>query len=133
MSEENVELIQRAFDTFNRRDLGAFLALMDPNVEFTPYEVAVQGGDPYRGHYGIRRWWEETFEVLPDIRVEPGEIRDLGDVTLTHGRLRGEGASSGAAFDRVLWHVARWRDKKQVWWSAFDTEADALEAIGLSE
>ena len=35
--------------------------------------------------------------------------------------------------DTALWHVARSRDKRQVCWSAFDTEAEALEAAGLSE
>jgi ketosteroid isomerase-like protein len=34
MSEENVELNQRANDAFNRRDLDALLALSDPDVEF---------------------------------------------------------------------------------------------------
>ncbi|HKP88409.1 MAG TPA: nuclear transport factor 2 family protein [Thermoleophilaceae bacterium] len=130
---ENVELIQRSFDSFNGRDLDAFLGLMDPEVEFTPYERALEGLGPYRGHDGVRTWWEEAFTALPEFRVEPREIRDLGDVTLTHGRLRGQGGASGAAFDRQLWHVAKWRDKRQIWWSAFESEADALEAVGLSE
>jgi ketosteroid isomerase-like protein len=34
MSEENVELAHRAYDAFNRRDLDAFLAFNDPEVEF---------------------------------------------------------------------------------------------------
>jgi hypothetical protein len=46
MSQENVELSHRANDAFNRRDLDAFLALMDPGVEFTPYERAIQGLGP---------------------------------------------------------------------------------------
>ena len=133
MSQENVEFIQRAFDAFNQRDLHTFLELMDPEVEFTPYERAVEGLGPYRGREGVRTWWKEAFAAFPDFRVEPREVRDLGDVTLTHGRLRGQGASSGATFDRELWHIAKWRDKKQIWWSAFDTEAEALEAAGLQE
>jgi hypothetical protein len=47
MSQENVDLNYRAIDAFNRRDLGAYLALTDPDIEFTPYEVWVQGGSPY--------------------------------------------------------------------------------------
>jgi hypothetical protein len=43
MSQENVDLTHRVIDTFNRRDLGAYLALTDAEVEFTPYEVWVQG------------------------------------------------------------------------------------------
>ena len=133
MSRENVELTYRAHDTFNQRDLDAFLALNDPDVEFTPYEVGVQGGEPYRGHGGIRGWWEETFGVLPDLRSEIYEVRDLGDMTVVHGRLRGHGAGSGASFERTLWQVIEWRDGKQAWWCAFGSEAEALEAMGLRE
>ena len=79
MSRENVELTYRAHDAFNRRDLQAFLALMHPDTEFTPYEVAVQGGTPYRGREGMRTWPEESLEVLPDLVVELDEVRDLGE------------------------------------------------------
>jgi ketosteroid isomerase-like protein len=79
MSQENVGMVYQAIDAFNRRDLDGFLALMDPDVEFTPYEVAVQGGRPYRGHDGVRTWWEESFAVLPDLRAEIDEVRDGGD------------------------------------------------------
>lgn len=131
MSQENVELSHRAIDFFNRRDLDSYLALMDPEVEFTPYEVWVQGGDPYRGHAGVRRWWKETFEVLPDLLAEVYEVRDLGDMTFVHGRLRGRGAGSAAPIERTMWLAIEWRDGTEVWWSAFGSEADALEAIGL--
>ena len=50
MSQENVELLHRAYDAFNRRDLDALLALCDPDVEFISYTMQVEGGDPYRGH-----------------------------------------------------------------------------------
>jgi ketosteroid isomerase-like protein len=53
VSIRNVELHHQAHDAFNRRDLAGFLSLTSPDVEFTPYEVAVQGGEPYRGHDGV--------------------------------------------------------------------------------
>jgi hypothetical protein len=56
MSQKNVELARRAYDALNRRDLGAFLALMDANMEALPRVVAIEGG--HHGHEGIRRWWE---------------------------------------------------------------------------
>jgi hypothetical protein len=121
MSQENVELTQRAIDAFNRRDLGAYLALHNPDVEFTPYEVWVQGGEPYRGHAGVRSWWEESFAVFPDLRAEVYEIRDFGDKTFTHGRIRGQGAGSGAAIERAMWLVNEWRDKKCVWGCDFES------------
>jgi ketosteroid isomerase-like protein len=131
MSRENVERNYRAIDAFNRRDLTAFLELMDPDIEFTPYEVAVQGGNPYRGHGGVRSWWEESFEVFPDLRAEAYEIRDLGNMTLVRGRIRGQGAGSGTPIERPMWLAMEWRDKKEVWWRACESEAEALEAIRL--
>jgi hypothetical protein len=131
MSREIVELVYRAIDTFNRRDLDAFLALMDPGVEFTPYERVLEGLGPYRGHDGVRTWWEDSFAALPDLSAELSEVRDLGDITFARGRLRGTGAGSGATFERTLWMANEWRNKKQVWWHAFGSEAEALEAVGL--
>jgi hypothetical protein len=133
MSQENIELLHQAIDSFNQRDLDAYLALQDPDVEFTPYERALEGLGPYRGHEGVRTWWEESFAALPDLSAELYEVRDLGDVTFSRGHLRGTGAGSGASFERTLWLVNEWRDKKTVWWRAFESEAEALEAAGLRE
>ena len=133
MSQENVDLSYRVIDAFNRRDLGAYLALIDPEVEFTPYEVWVQGGEPYRGHAGVRAWWEESFAVFPDLRAEAYEIRDFGDRTVACGRIRGQGAGGGASIERSMWLVVEWRNTKTTSWCSFESEAEALEAVGLSE
>jgi ketosteroid isomerase-like protein len=133
MSQENLEIVRRGHETFNRRDLDAYLELHDPDVEFTPYERAVEGLGPYRGHDGVRGWWKEALEVVPDFAVELYELRDLGNLTLVHGRLRGRGAGSGASFDRDYWGLFRCRNARVVWWHAFASEADALESVGLTE
>ena len=46
----------------------AFLALVDPDVEFGPLDVEMEGGGPYRGHDGLRAWLEDQFRVFPDWR-----------------------------------------------------------------
>ena len=92
MSQENVELLHGAIDAFNRRDLDAFLATQDPGGEFTPYERAVEGLGPYRGHDGVRSWWENSFEAFPDLTAELHDVRALGDKTFARGRLYGTGA-----------------------------------------
>jgi ketosteroid isomerase-like protein len=48
MSRENVELVHEANDAFTRRDLGALLALADPDIEVFPLIARLEGG-PYRG------------------------------------------------------------------------------------
>jgi ketosteroid isomerase-like protein len=133
MSEENVELVRRGHETFNGRDLDGYLALHDVDVEFTPYERAVEGLGPYRGHEDVRRWWDEALEVVPDFQVELEEVRDLGDQVLVRGRLHGHGAESGATFDRTYWGLFRCRNERIVWWRAFESEDEALGAAELSE
>ena len=133
MSRENVEVVRRGHDTFNKRDLETYLSLHVPNVDFTPYERAIEGLGPYHGHAGVRQWWRETLEVLPDLQVELKELRDLGDTVLAHGRLNGHGAGSGAFFERMYWGLFRFRDQRIAWWYAFQTEVEALEAAGLRE
>ena len=50
MSQENVELVHRAYDAFNRRDLDAFLGFIDPEVDFTSRVVQVAGA-PEAGRF----------------------------------------------------------------------------------
>jgi ketosteroid isomerase-like protein len=131
MSQENVELSHQVFDAFNRRDLGAYLELMDAEVEAVPLLVAMTGD--YHGHAGIRRWWENLLDVFPDFAVEPVEVRDLGNLTLAALRFGGRGAGSETPFEQAVWQLGEWRDGKCVWWRAYETEAKALEAAGLGE
>jgi ketosteroid isomerase-like protein len=131
MSRENVELYRRAVQAFNNGDLDAFLAVMAEDVEAVPRIGAVEGG--YHGHDGMRRWWESLRDTFPDFRSEVVEVRDLGDRTLAELRNRGHGAGSDLPVEQRSWHVAEWHDKKLVSWRAYGTEAEALEAVGLSE
>ena len=133
MPQENVELHRRAIEAFNQRDLDSFLALMDPNVEFTPYERVMEEVGPYRGHADIRFWWPNAFEAFPDAAVLLDTVQEFGKITIASGRLRGTGAVSGAPFDRQWCGAAKWRDEKMVWWYAYGSEDEALADLGLEE
>ncbi len=133
MSEENVELVYRVNDAVNRRDLDTLLAVADPEVEYSPLVQALEGGGPFRGHAGIRSWWQNMFGIAPDFSTEVEDVRDLGEVTVARVRLRGHGKASGATIDRHAWQVAEWRERKCVRWRTFDSEAMALKSAGLRE
>ena len=132
MSQENVDLVCRAYDAINRRDLDAMIALADPDVECTPLLLKLEGGVPYRGHEGVRSWWRDLFGVFPDYRIEVDEVRDLGNVTVVHARGRGHGMESDAFTEQTFWQVTEWDHGKAIWWGNFLNEAEALEAAGLS-
>jgi ketosteroid isomerase-like protein len=131
MSQENVELHHRGLDAMNRRDLVAFLALMDEDVE-TVSRIAAMEGRLY-GHDGIRRWWESWYDAFPDYEIEVLEVRDLGDVTVAALRALARGAASNLRLEDKLWQASRWRRGKVIWWRSFSTWEEALEAVGLSE
>jgi ketosteroid isomerase-like protein len=131
MSQENVELFHQSIEAVNRRDLNAFLGLMDEDVEAVSRIVAVEGD--LHGHDGIRRWWEEWFGVFPDYEIEVVEMTDLGDVTIAAIRALGHGAGSEVPFEDMVWLAGRWRRGKCVWWRTSYTRDELLEAAGLSE
>jgi hypothetical protein len=93
MSEqENVELVQRAVDAVNRRDLDAYLALQDSGMEFTPYERAVEGLGPYRMtacvHGGKIRSRRSRTSPQSSTMSEPGATKPLRAAAFT-GRAQG--------------------------------------------
>lgn len=131
MSQGNVELAQRVYEAVNRRDLEALLALVDDEVTLLAIAAYVDGG--YHGHGGVRQWWENMFEAFPDYTIDIGEVRDFGNATLAALRILGHGSESGAPFEQRLFQIIEWRFAKAVRVESFRSEAEALEAAGLSE
>jgi hypothetical protein len=60
-------------------------------------------------------------------------VRDLGDLTVTTGRMRGRAADSDTPLDQALWTAAEWRNEKCIWWADYDIEAEAVQAVRLRE
>jgi ketosteroid isomerase-like protein len=128
MSHENVELHRHGVDAVNSRAIDEFLEIASDDIVAASRLVVMEGS--YRGHEGIRRWWRDFFEFLPDYRIELLEIRDLGDATIAHIRGFGHGSATETPVDDRYWQVCRWRDGKCTYWSNFPTEAEALEVVG---
>jgi ketosteroid isomerase-like protein len=133
MSQENVELLGRAHAAFTGRDLDALLALCDPDVEVVSMLMDLEGGHPFRGHDGVRRWYGSLLDIYPDYGSEIEEVRELGDVTIARMRQRGRGRESDAPIEQTNWQVVHARSGKIIRWCFVRTEAEALEAAGLSE
>ena len=68
MSRKNVDRALELLGAFNRRDLDAFVALAHDEIEVESRLVAMEGG--YRGHGGLRRWWEDFLGAFPDYNLE---------------------------------------------------------------
>jgi len=130
MLEENVESFRRGYAAVNRGDIDGLLVTVHPDVEFTSL-IAEAEGETFRGHDGVRRWWNEVVLPLGGLQGDPEEVRDLGDTVVA--RVLGTYRPRGVQVRQTVWNVVRFRDGKATWWQFFRTEEEALEAAGLSE
>jgi ketosteroid isomerase-like protein len=131
MSQEKVELLYRGFDAWNRRDLETAIAGSHADVEITP--VRGPASSTYRGHEGMRRFWDDIIGTFPDFSTEVVEARDLGDYVVGIVRIRGKGTGSAVSSEQTVWFVSQWRDGKLLWYCAYESESEALEALRARE
>jgi ketosteroid isomerase-like protein len=132
MSEENVEVVRRAYEAFNRRDLAAMDAYFAPTFEYVASGAVPGSGGVYRGLEGFREFlgW---FDEFSSVRAELNELIDAGDQVLLGITNWGRGKQSGVESGWHLWIVWTLRDGKIVHGEGFTDRADALEAAGLRE
>jgi ketosteroid isomerase-like protein len=133
MSQENVELVYRAYAAIHRQDLDAYVALHDSGCQIFPRIVSIEGGAPYRGHEGVRAFWTDVQTSFTDWLPELGEVRDLGDIVIAEVHFRARGKDSGVTIDQTIWQAAKARGGRITWWAIYPSEADALKAGGLKE
>ena len=116
---QNVELLYRCYDAFSRRDLDAYLALVDPEWNSRRAISQLEGGSVYRGHDGVRVWWRTLFAVFPDFSSEVLEVREpRRDSLIVSIRVRGHGVEGGVPFEEVWLAGNPWRVTARSTWCA---------------
>jgi ketosteroid isomerase-like protein len=132
--QDATQLVKRAFDAFTRRDLDAFLETVSEDVEFTPTGTAwkARGGAPYRGHEGVRAYFDDAARVWQELEAIPQSFRAEGDNVVVHGRIYAR-AHDGLLVDAPANWVWKVRAGKIVWWSATSDYDEALKAAGMED
>jgi ketosteroid isomerase-like protein len=127
-SEELRAIAATAYDAINAGDLDAFLAVVTDDVEFTSL-VAEAEGQTFRGHSGVRAWWETVRGSISEGRWELLEFEGRDDRGV--GRLRISGTIGDVPVEQTMWQAVRSRGGKACWWAFFRDEEDARLAVGL--
>jgi ketosteroid isomerase-like protein len=133
MSQENVELIRRAFKAFNDRDWDVIPVLFTDDVEWRLIGgfADVMGSD-FRGHEGLRQWltdWVDNLGVQTAIEA----VYDVDDRVAIITRSVAAGGTSGAPATLRSGQVYFFRDGQISAVDNYYEASDALEAVGLSE
>jgi ketosteroid isomerase-like protein len=131
MSEESVELVRRVFEAYNSGDIGRIVAMTDPEFEGEiPPELSAEP-DTYRGHDGIRRYFESFQDAMQEIRFHPERIWDAGDSAVVILRLTAKGRQTAIPVEQRLALAWTFRDGRALRVRAYATREQALKAVGL--
>ena len=121
MPVDNVELLRRGFEAFNRGGIEGLIELIHPDFEAqAPPELTTEPGT-YRGAEGLRRWFDGFEGIMEDIRFEPLDYIPSGDRVLVPVRLLARGRDSGIEVEQRSFQVWTLRDGKAI---RLDTYAD---------
>ena len=132
MSQQNVQIVQLAFEAIRRRDIEALLQLYDADIEFLPLTWTLVECGGYAGHSGVRDYFEEVAQVWEEMRPYAHTTQPVGDHVVVAGGCAVRGIGSGAESDERMAWVITLRNGKIVRHRGYSTPEEALEAVGLA-
>jgi ketosteroid isomerase-like protein len=143
VSEENVALVRRNYEVINSIDRSTeefvdpedvapdLWASLAPDFELHG-RTDVPDPKTYRGREQTKEFWRMLQEVWSELRWEPIEFTDLGDVVLVEARIVAVGRGSDLPIEADETDVFWFRDGKIARLQGFATKEEALEAIRAS-
>ena len=134
MSQENVEIVERAVAAVNDRDIDSYLACCTADVRMENANAPIEGA--YEGADGIRRFFADMLDTAPDFRITIERLESIGtDRVLGFMRLNMSGRTSGIILgsDMPSANLYDFTDGKIKRVRIFFDRQEALEAAGLSE
>jgi ketosteroid isomerase-like protein len=134
MSQENVEIVLRSTDAYNRRDLDGMLESWAQDGVWDWSNARSFDAGVYRGHSEIRAFLEGFLAAWDEVRFNivdgPEEVEEGLLITENVAYLRGR---DGIEVKARSAHLITIRNGEQTSLTLYQTKQDALEAAGLSE
>ncbi|HYU61174.1 MAG TPA: nuclear transport factor 2 family protein [Solirubrobacterales bacterium] len=132
MSRDNVELMREGLEAFERDGVEALLDYIHPEFEVTtPPSLSVEP-DTYRGHDGVRRYFDSFYEVMDEVRFVPEEFIEVGDRVVIPLQVVARGRETGIEATQRVFQVWSARDGKAIRVEVFPTREEAIAAAQRS-
>jgi len=132
MSDENLDVVRRAIDAYNRRDFEAIRALNHPDVEVDWSASRGLGAGIYRGSDEAIDFMRDFLETFEDVRMEPDRYVEAGDLVVvpntTH--IRGRDGIETVARSALFFEL---REGRVTQIRLYQETSEALDAAGLTE
>ena len=129
-----MEIVKRAIAAFNDRDVDGYLACCTPEIQMENPLKAIEG--VYAGSEGIRRFFADVFDTIPDFRITIERLESVGtDRVLGFTRLNASGRGSGISLgnDIASTSLYDFTDGRIKRIRVFLDRREAFEAVGLSQ
>ena len=135
MSQKNVEAMRRVYEAMACGDFWAAREVFHPEIEWSwsPSMSGLTGVDTYHGIEGVEAATRDSFEAWDLLWQEAQEFIEVGDDVVVLLRQHGRPKGSTREIEGEAGQVWTFRDNRVIRFKSFDTPADALEAVGLSE
>jgi ketosteroid isomerase-like protein len=134
MVQENVELVRRAVDLFNRKEIDQALTAMDENFEMDWSNSIGPLRGVYRGRKAVAELFQSFIEAWDEVRWDPQEFVEVDEArVIVVNRVRMRGKRSGVAVEATgvqMWTIVDGKGRKV---KLYQTKAEALEAARLPE
>jgi ketosteroid isomerase-like protein len=133
VSRADIEVLRRAYEAFNRRDLDALTGFFDPEAYWVPSPSVWGAGKTYHGHEGLAELLAELASDWRAFESRPEEFREVGDLILVLGRVHAVPAEGDREIDSPTAWIWEMRNGKALLLQAYADPAKAFEALGLNE
>jgi ketosteroid isomerase-like protein len=133
VSRENVEIVRQLTEAFNGEDMASMLALIAPDFEFEIPPSFSAEPDTYRGHDGVRRYFQSFHDVMSEIRFHPEHFWEQGEAVVVDIRLTAKGGQTGIPVEQRLAQAWSLRRGKARAVRSYESVSEALKAVGIEE
>jgi ketosteroid isomerase-like protein len=128
MSQENVEVVRRALQSWEQGDLAGVVDVFHEDAVTQPII-----GPEWHGPQGVLEMAADWVEGFDDFTMSGEEFIDAGEHVVVRIRQEGRGASTGVPVSVTFWFVYSLTESKVIRFEMFQDRDKALEAAGLSE
>ena len=128
-----MELVRASVAAFNRGDPDTAVEAMHPEVVWQTLDPLPDRGT-YHGREGVQSFWQSWNETFQGFQLHLDAcVPASAERVIATLRVSGEGAGSGAGVESpAFFQVLEIREGQIIRARMFPTEAEALEAAGLS-
>ena len=123
-----MDIVRAGFEALNSGGVEALIPFVHPDFEATtPPDLAAEP-DTYRGHEGVRRYFNSFYDAMDRVSFDAEDFIEVGDLVVVPMVLRARGRTTGIEVEQRVAQVWTLEDGKAIGAEAFATLDEAMAA-----